>query len=80
MTEKMLDEAKKDFEKKLEVNFDYFHKPTKDGLMRAFEDAIRDNVPVSNLCAFPVHDFDEYYGMDNEELLTDCPSGWDDIC
>lgn len=80
MTEKMFQEAKKDFENKLKKDFNYLNRSNRevlstsitDLLVVAFEDAVRDNVPVVNLppANFPaalVHDAD-YYGLDNEEL------------
>lgn len=84
MTEKMLNEAKKDFEKRLRNHFPYFRDESSvDDVMRDFENAIRDNVPVNALppANFPVgriHD-DDYYDSEllAPKLALDTTSGWD---
>jgi len=83
MTEQMLAEAKKNFEKRLRNHFPYFRdEPIADSIMRDFEDAIRDNVPVSALspASFPVGliHADDYYGEDfAPKLALDTTFGWD---
>ncbi|OFZ61311.1 MAG: hypothetical protein A3D92_13145 [Bacteroidetes bacterium RIFCSPHIGHO2_02_FULL_44_7] len=84
MTERMLAGAKKDFEKRLRNHFPYFRDESiVDGVMRDFEDAIRDNVPVSALppANFPVGliHADDYYDSEllAPKLALDKTSGWD---
>lgn len=91
MTENMFQEAKKHFENSLEKRFDFLHKPTKEALVRAFEDAIRDTVIVQVVAphSFPaglIHE-DDYYGADEEGNkvepkldVTKGPTGWDGDC
>ena len=71
MTEKLLQEAKKDFEKGLADGRDP---------VELFEEVVRSFVPI-NVSMWPIHDAD-YYGMDNEDLTkkSEKGDGWDGDC